>query len=65
LPCRAHAELVHFAWQQKILGNVMLPKTEKAARELYASATAHLKALVTKASEFARSRASDVGRAMK
>ncbi len=35
LPSRTHAELVHFAWQQKILGNVTLPKTEKAARELF------------------------------
>ena len=64
LPSRAHAELVHFAWQQKILGNVTLPKTEKAARELYAAATARLKSLVTKASELARSRTSDDRKAM-
>jgi methylase of polypeptide subunit release factors len=64
LPSRAHAELVHFAWQQKILGNVIVPKTEKAARELYAAATARLQALVTKASELARSRTSDERKAM-
>ena len=64
LPSRAHAELVHFAWQQKILGNVTMPKTEKAARELYAAATARLKALVTKASELAHSRTSDERKAM-
>ena len=64
LPSRAHAELVHFAWQQKILGNVTLPKTEKAAHELYHGATARLKALVTQASELARSRTSDERKAM-
>jgi methylase of polypeptide subunit release factors len=64
LPSRAHAELVHFAWQQKILGDVTLPKTEKAARELYNSATARVKTLVTKASELARSRTSDERKAM-
>ena len=41
-----------------------LPKTEKAARELYAAATARLKTLVTKASELARSRTSDERKAM-
>ena len=64
LPSRAHAELVYFAWQQKILGNLTLPKTEKAARDLYAAATARLTTLVTKASELARSRTSDERKAM-
>ena len=64
LPSRAHAELVHFAWQQKILGIVTLPKTEKAALELYTAATARLQALVAKASELARSRTSDERKAM-
>ncbi len=64
LPSRAHAELVHFAWQQKILGSVTMPKTERAARELYNGASARLKALVTKASELARSRTSDDRKAM-
>ena len=29
LPSRAHAELVHFAWQQKILGNVHIAQNRK------------------------------------
>jgi hypothetical protein len=64
LPSRAHAELVHFAWQQKMLGDVTLPKTEPAARELYHGATARLKELAAKAGELARSRTSDERKAM-
>ena len=64
LPSRAHAELVHFAWQQKMPGQVTLPKSEKAARELHAGATARLKVLEAKAGELARSRTSDERRAM-
>ena len=64
LPSRAHAELAHFAWQQKLLGNVMLPKTEKTARELYNGASARLIALTNKANELARSRTSDERKAM-
>jgi methylase of polypeptide subunit release factors len=63
-PSRAHAELVHFAWQQKIHGKMALPKSEKAAQELFASATARLKALTAKADELARSRISDERKAM-
>ena len=64
LPSRPHAELVHFAWQQNIHGKVALPKTEKAARELFNGATTRLKALTVKADELARSRTSDERKAM-
>ncbi len=64
LPSRAHAELVHFAWQQKMLGDVTLPKSEAAARELYSGATTRLKALAAKAGELARSRTGDERKAM-
>jgi methylase of polypeptide subunit release factors len=64
LPSRAHAELVFFASQQRIHGNVALPKTENAARELFASASARLNALTSKANELARSRISDERNAM-
>jgi len=64
LPSRPHAELAHFAWQQKIHGNMTLPKTEKAARELLAAATARLNALTAKADDLARSRTSDERKAM-
>jgi hypothetical protein len=64
LPSRPHAELVHFAWQQKIHGKVPLPKTEKAARELLTGAMARLKALTTKADKLARSRTSDERKAI-
>ena len=45
-------------------GQVTLPKSEKAARELHAGATARLKALVAQAGELARSRTSNERRAM-
>ena len=61
---RPHAELVHFAWQQNIHGKFALPKTEKAARELFTGATARLNALTTKANELARSRTSDERKAL-
>jgi hypothetical protein len=64
LPSRAHAELVHLAWRQKILGNITLPKTEKAPRELYATVTARLQTFDTKAGELARSRTSDERKAL-
>jgi hypothetical protein len=64
LPSRPHAELVHFAWQQNIHGKLALPKTEKAARELFNGATARLKALTAKADELARSRTSDERKAV-
>jgi hypothetical protein len=64
LPSRPHAELVHFAWQQKIQGNVSLPKTENAARDLFRRATARLKAVKDKADELARGRTSDERKAI-
>jgi methylase of polypeptide subunit release factors len=64
LPSRPHAELVHFAWQQNFHGDVELPKTEKAARELLNRATTRLKVLSAKADELARSRTSDERKAM-
>jgi len=64
LPSRPHAELAHFASQQRIHGPVALPKTEYAARELFTSAMARVKALTARADELARSRTSDEGKAM-
>jgi hypothetical protein len=64
LPSRVHAELVHFAWRQKIHGNVSLPKPENAARELLAATTARLRALAAKADEPARSRTGDERKAV-
>ncbi len=64
LPSRPHAELVHFAWQQKIHGKLALPRTENAARVLLADATTRLNALKAKADQLARSRTSDERRAM-
>ena len=64
LPSRSHAELVYFAWQQKIHGEMALPKTEIAARNLFATLTSRLKALTAKADELARSRSSDEQKAM-
>lgn len=59
LPSRQHAELVYFAWQHKIHGEISLPKSESAARKLFAGAKGRLKALTAKAEELARSRTSD------
>jgi hypothetical protein len=64
LPSRPHAELIHLAWQQKIHGKVELPKTEKAASELFNIAIGRLKSLAAKANELARSRTSDERRAL-
>jgi hypothetical protein len=64
LPSRPHAELVYFAWRQKIHGELALPKSENAARDLLDSATARLKAITAKAEELARSRTSDERKAM-
>jgi hypothetical protein len=64
LPSRRHAELVHFAWRQKVHGNVALPKTEDAARDLLDSAMARSNALTAKADDLARSRTSDERKAM-
>jgi methylase of polypeptide subunit release factors len=64
LPSRPHAELVFFASRQRIHGQLALPKTENAARELFTGATARLKALTAKADELARSRAGDERAAM-
>jgi hypothetical protein len=64
LPSRLHAELVRFAWQQKIHGKVGLPKTENAARKLLTGATGRLKALTSKADQLARSRTSDERKAI-
>jgi hypothetical protein len=64
LPTRTHAELVHFASQQKICGQVALPKPENAARELLTDATARVNVLAAKADELARSRTSDERKAM-
>ena len=41
-----------------------MPKTEKAARELFTGATARLNALTAKANELARSRTSDERKAL-
>lgn len=64
LPSRPQAELVFFASQQKLYGNMALPKTENAARELFNAATARLNALTMKADELARSRTGDERKAM-
>ena len=64
LPSRPHAELVFFAAQQGIHGEVTLPKTENAARDLFNDTTARVKALNAKADELARSRTSDERKAM-
>jgi methylase of polypeptide subunit release factors len=64
LPSRAHAELLYFAWQQNIRGNVELPKTEKAAQDLLNTASARLKTLTVKANELTRSRTSDERKAL-
>jgi hypothetical protein len=64
LPSRPHAELVHFAWQQRIYGRVVLPKKESAAHKLFGDATARVTALTAKADELARSRTSDERKAM-
>jgi hypothetical protein len=63
LRSRLHAELVNFAAQQGIHGEVALPKTANAARELLAAAMERLTKLTAKADELARSRASDERRA--
>ncbi len=64
LPSRPHAELAFLASQQGIHGQLALPKTEDAARELFNGAMARLIALRAKADELARSRTSDERTAM-
>jgi len=64
LPSRAHAELAYFAWQHKIFGDLMLPKTEKDASSLHAAAASRVKAIIAKADGLARSRTGDERKAM-
>jgi hypothetical protein len=59
LPSRAHAELVHLAWQQNFRGKIALPKNEKVARTLLNSAQKRLNSLTVTADKLARSRTSD------
>jgi len=56
--------LIHYAWQQRIRGDVALPKTEKAAHDLLTSVKERVESLTAKANELARSRTSDERKAM-
>jgi methylase of polypeptide subunit release factors len=64
LPSRPHAELIHYAWQQGIRGDMALPTTETAAGDLLHEVKARVASLTAKASELARSRTGDERKAL-
>ena len=59
LPSRSHAETIFMLSQLGLPGNVRLPESERAARELKQLLDARLAAMAAKASHLARSRISD------